>query len=63
VSDSLKTYSNFIHNKEHEYWDYIKEIQYYVSFQLGHLNPEISLEKSMGDILDQLNNYEKHRKK
>jgi len=53
VSDSLKTYSNFIHNKEHEYWDHIKEIQYYVSFQLGSLNPEISLEKSMGDILDQ----------
>tara|TARA_R100000664_G_scaffold34145_1_gene54372 strand:- start:452 stop:1201 length:750 start_codon:yes stop_codon:yes gene_type:complete len=30
----LKTFSNFVHDKEHEYWKQIKEIEYYISLQL-----------------------------
>jgi SAM-dependent methyltransferase len=41
----LKTFSNFVHDKEHEYWKQIEEIEYYISLQLqAWKKSEVSME-------------------
>jgi len=45
----LKTFSNFVHDKDHEYWKQIEEIEYYISLQLQSWTKSIN---TMEEVLD-----------
>jgi SAM-dependent methyltransferase len=51
MSSNIKTFSNFVHDKEHDYWKQAKEVEFYVDFQLASWGPD-SAEKTMESVLD-----------